>query len=152
MTGAPKSISQIAGLTKVDCLDDPCVYFLVRCGRVVYVGQTVCLRSRLASHVDKHYDSVYFVRCKHDELDDLESHWITELLPELNVKLSNQKARSLRKSGIRFNTMLEAKRQLYDERGIGKNGPDAEQVIERMITILAKLIEENERKSVTEPT
>lgn len=146
--GVPSELAEITNLQKVECLDDPCVYFLVCGGRVVYVGQTVNLRTRVSDHADKVFDSVFFIRCSSDEMNTLEHHWITKLKPELNIKFAEQKSRRDRKGAIRFDTMIEAKRQLSRERGIGKNGPSAEQIIERMVVILAKRIEMTSPSSV----
>lgn len=135
-------------MRQVECLDDPCVYFLVSGARVVYVGQTVSLRSRLLGHADKVFDSVFFIRCQHDELDSLEHQWITKLKPEMNIKFAEQKSRRERKSAIRLSAMVEAKRQLTEEQGVGKNGPSPDQVIERMVIILAKRMEDAEAAAV----
>lgn len=144
----PAALVGVDGLQQVECLDDPCVYFLVRGPSVVYVGQTVNLRGRLLSHADKVFDAVFFVRCEHDELDSLEHHWISKLKPELNIKLAGQKSKTDRKRALRYTTMLAAKQQLLKEGGIGKNGPSPEQVLDRMLTILTKQMMEIEASAV----
>lgn len=60
------------------------VYFLVSKQRVVYVGQSVSVYSRIASHKDKDFDCFAFVPCSLTALDKLESLYIHFLLPALN--------------------------------------------------------------------
>jgi hypothetical protein len=61
-----------------------CIYFLVRDGIVVYVGQTAGLGQRIRAHKLKQYDSVWIVEAAPDELNTLEAYWIGELAPEYN--------------------------------------------------------------------
>lgn len=60
------------------------VYFLVKGGKVVYVGQSVSVYSRIASHGSKDFDSVAFVHCPREQLDLLESLYIHFLAPDQN--------------------------------------------------------------------
>lgn len=42
-----------------------CVYFLVKGGKVVYVGESVSLFTRIGTHsLDKNFDSVYYIPMK----------------------------------------------------------------------------------------
>lgn len=66
------------------------VYFLINDGEVVYVGQTIHLMPRIASHKrDKDFDSYNFIECKASELDLIESFYIHALSPRLNGKLQS---------------------------------------------------------------
>lgn len=68
------------------------VYFLVSEGRVVYVGQSVCIHSRLHSHAGKAFDRYAYVPCPAEMMDKLESLYIHLLRPERNANVSdNQK-------------------------------------------------------------
>jgi len=60
------------------------VYFLIDSGRVVYVGQSVNVYARIASHNDKVFDSFAFIPCDKNVLDSLESLYIHILRPALN--------------------------------------------------------------------
>lgn len=65
------------------------VYFLIKDGVVVYVGQSVNIISRVAYHVSyKEFDRFAFVRCSKEGLDVLESLYIHFLQPELNGLLN----------------------------------------------------------------
>jgi len=60
------------------------VYFLIDSGKVVYVGQSVNIYARIASHHDKVFDSFAFIPCCKEMLDNLESLYIHILRPALN--------------------------------------------------------------------
>lgn len=67
-------------------IDAKCgVYFLVRGRRVVYVGQSVNIMARLATHMkEKEFDAACYLEAAPDELDFIESFYIHALQPELN--------------------------------------------------------------------
>jgi len=61
------------------------VYFLIKGNRVVYVGQSMNVHSRIPSHtITKDFDSVTVISCDKDQLDVLESLYIYMLDPPLN--------------------------------------------------------------------
>lgn len=61
------------------------VYFLVKGTRVVYVGQSVNVYTRVAGHMrTKDFDSFSFVRCPKNALNQLESIYIHMLQPPQN--------------------------------------------------------------------
>jgi hypothetical protein len=62
------------------------VYFLIRDNRVVYVGQSVNVYSRLSQHKDKTFDRFAYVPCPPEKLNRLESIYIHVLKPELNAE------------------------------------------------------------------
>lgn len=77
--------SQIVAAAK--SLDIFCgVYFLVKNSRVVYVGQSLNVFSRIAQHaaLKRDFDSIAWVPCDQDNLDKLESLYIQVLQPEMN--------------------------------------------------------------------
>jgi hypothetical protein len=66
------------------------VYFLIKDDCVVYVGQSVNIFGRIASHVQyKDFDSYAYVICPKDKLDVLESLYIHTLSPPLQGKNSH---------------------------------------------------------------
>lgn len=60
------------------------VYFLVKGRRVVYVGQSVSVYSRIGQHKSKDFDLFAFVPCDVTALDKIESLYIHVLRPPLN--------------------------------------------------------------------
>lgn len=60
------------------------VYFLVSDGKIVYVGQSVNVYSRLQNHADKKFDSFTIIQCKKEHLDMLESLYIHMFKPPMN--------------------------------------------------------------------
>ena len=67
------------------------VYFLIDSGKVVYVGQSVNIYARIASHHDKVFDSFAFIPCNKKTLDSLESLYIHILRPALNGNMQDAK-------------------------------------------------------------
>ena len=60
------------------------IYFLVNNKKVVYVGQSTNILSRIVGHGDKIYKEIYYLICKQEELEILETHFIVSLNPEYN--------------------------------------------------------------------
>jgi hypothetical protein len=62
------------------------VYFLVRGGAVVYVGQSVSIHVRIRTHISdgKIFDRVAYIKCPPEKLDLLESLYIHHINPEGN--------------------------------------------------------------------
>jgi len=71
------------------------VYFLIKSGQVVYVGQSVNVHARIASHTDKDFDAFAYVPCEQHMLDKLESLYIHCLRPPLNGNYGKAKAAPL---------------------------------------------------------
>jgi len=84
----PKEIESIKELFKVpDVIYNAgsCVYFLCKDDRVVYVGKSVNIQSRLQQHLkEKEFDKVYYIRVSPSQLDTVESALIAMLRPVLN--------------------------------------------------------------------
>ena len=58
------------------------VYFLLKDGRVMYVGQTENLVVRTWAHRSyREVDEVLFIRCAPEELTTVERHWIKHFDP-----------------------------------------------------------------------
>lgn len=61
------------------------VYFVMRSGRCVYVGQSVNIYARLSSHSFLgNLDAVSYLPCAKEDLCWLERHFIDLLLPDMN--------------------------------------------------------------------
>ena len=66
------------------------IYFLVDKKKIVYVGQSTNVFSRIVAHTQiKTFDSYVFMPCEKEMLDKLESLYIHFLSPPLNGKLRN---------------------------------------------------------------
>lgn len=129
----PWQIADIENLVLVENRSDPCVYFLVRGDRVVYVGQTIRLTDRLRGHAAKDFDRAYFVRCPKEQLNGLERFWISEIKPELNVAgVHNRSPIDHLHPRERAVLMFAARDELTAKMGIGKNAPKPDQVLARM--------------------
>lgn len=75
------------------------VYFLVRRGEVVYVGQTKKGMMRpLAHRYDKDFDEVYIMPCDEKNLDFIESEYIVKYKPEYNKTIGGEGYYSLMKA------------------------------------------------------
>jgi hypothetical protein len=80
----------IIPVSKIDLAIDAgsCVYTLYNNGIAVYVGQSINLTARLASHKSfKNFDSFSFFNANIDELDDLEAAEIVRVNPTDNKVL-----------------------------------------------------------------
>lgn len=60
------------------------IYFLIKQGCIIYIGQTQDLKTRLQNHADKDFDAFRFISCEADKLNYYESRWITRFRPSLN--------------------------------------------------------------------
>jgi hypothetical protein len=61
------------------------IYFLIRGGRVVYVGQSMNVLARVHTHrATKAFDAWHWIPCRRSELDAMERAYIDALVPELN--------------------------------------------------------------------
>ena len=68
------------------------VYFLIKNERIVYVGQSVNVYSRIADHYkNKFFSDVFSVPCPRSNLDVLESMYIHTFNPDLNGRSAQGK-------------------------------------------------------------
>lgn len=65
----------------------PCVYFLLLCEELVYIGKTTSLKRRLHAHKDKEFDSVSWVDCIEADLHKVERLNIEHHKPSLNKQV-----------------------------------------------------------------
>lgn len=70
----------------------PGIYFLVMDGEIVYVGQSIDIPSRISRHrrEGKEFDSFAYLLCEKEQLDELESLYITAFMPWLNHTITRQ--------------------------------------------------------------
>jgi len=67
------------------------IYFLIKDEKIVYVGQSTNIFSRVGTHkIDKDFDKAVYFECPSTELDDLEYELINILQPKYN-KTGNPK-------------------------------------------------------------
>ena len=63
----------------------PCIYFLCKEDRIVYIGQSIYLGSRLSEHItNKNFDRVFYMNVKKEDLSRVESELIEYYEPEYN--------------------------------------------------------------------
>lgn len=61
------------------------IYFLIRGGAVVYVGQSYRVDTRISIHKrTKKFDSVRIIQCPADRLNYYENRWILRFKPQYN--------------------------------------------------------------------
>lgn len=72
------------------------IYFLLRAGKIVYVGQAVNVFRRIGDHVgNKNFDSWSWIKTPKHLLDATERKYINEFCPELNSDFHTRKQRCL---------------------------------------------------------
>ena len=68
----------------------PCIYFLIKENKVVYVGQTEFGLKRILSHIpEKDFDTIKTIRCDKENLNEMEIAYIVKYQPIYNKCLSN---------------------------------------------------------------
>lgn len=72
------------------------VYFLIRAGEVVYVGQSVDVLHRIARHrrEGRAFDAFSYIECPAGDMDRLEALYIKAFVPEGNLSLGNHRERA----------------------------------------------------------
>jgi hypothetical protein len=93
----------------------PGVYFLVKAGEVVYVGQSINVYGRIGSHVDKDFDEVFWFPVPAGELNSVEAAFIRLLKPPLN-------GRSRSNQVITSNTDASADARILSDCGVSLEG------------------------------
>lgn len=63
----------------------PCIYFLILSGRIVYIGKTKNVQTRIPEHATKEYDTFRMIPCDLDRLSYCEMRLIKYFKPEYNV-------------------------------------------------------------------
>jgi hypothetical protein len=96
----PKEIAEVQGLQQLQHPEGPCIYFLVMYGRVIYVGQTLRLTSRVRAHrkSGKRFDRVFFLQCRKDEMTMYETYWILTLKKQLINQLNGNAVEALKQA------------------------------------------------------
>jgi hypothetical protein len=86
----------------------PCgVYFLVKENKIVYVGQSVNVYSRVGHHSGvKDFDRVAWIECEKEKLDLLESIYIHLFEPELNGNSGTSNLKSAPISNFEIKKMI----------------------------------------------
>jgi len=71
----------------------PGIYFLIRSGKIVYVGKSLCVYARIHSHIQegtKDFTSWSHLSLPESLLDCMELHYIKVLKPEYNGSWSSK--------------------------------------------------------------
>jgi hypothetical protein len=65
------------------------IYFLIKDGKIVYVGQSVNILERIKTHYYslKEFNRFYYIECKKEELNKLEGEYIFKFFPIYNKKI-----------------------------------------------------------------
>lgn len=87
------SVSRMVNINELDVLTDAIaspkcagIYFLIKESKIVYIGQSINLLSRLGSHTKRiDFDKYTFVKCAKEHLNDVESALISRFNPEHNI-------------------------------------------------------------------
>jgi hypothetical protein len=112
---APNAIAKIPGLEFMVVPRICGIYFLVNRGKIMYVGQSVHIISRVIQHTygkKALFDdrAVFFLRCEKEELNDEEERYINMFRPPLNkltTKSNPESARNQYTAGKTWNASLE---------------------------------------------
>lgn len=84
------SIKEIFQLP-ADGLVPPCVYFLCKDKKIVYIGQSMCLNKRIETHQkEKDFNSVFFIPVPVSQLLEIEGAMIKHFRPPLNLALMKE--------------------------------------------------------------
>jgi len=75
---------------------NPCIYFLCREDRIVYIGQSINLMMRLGNHTqNKNFDRVFYFEVARGELNSVEAALIEYYDPEYNRTANQNETRTL---------------------------------------------------------
>lgn len=106
----------------VEILESCFIYFLIKDGEVVYVGQTSVGISRPLSHKDKVFNEIKLIYCERGDLDRLEDKYIKKYDPiynkqpnmVMNISLTKAKLDVLKNTGTKvgMRRIREAVREL----------------------------------------
>ena len=68
------------------------IYFLIQDNEIIYVGQSVNIFARIATHIEqKEFDSYAYLECPAEQLNTYESLYIHTLRPKLNGRQTHDK-------------------------------------------------------------
>lgn len=85
----PFELSAIKNLYRIDqsIFTGSGVYFLCKDGVIKYVGKSVCVSARVATHIKegvKYFSEIFYIAAPTNEIDALEKAFIHYFLPEYN--------------------------------------------------------------------
>lgn len=67
-----------------------CIYFLLQNNKVVYVGKTLNGKLRINQHKnEKIFDEIYIIKCKKNELSEIEDYYMMKYKPKYNLLSNN---------------------------------------------------------------
>jgi hypothetical protein len=89
------------------------VYFLIKDGRVAYVGQSINVHQRLDEHrKKKSYDRFFILPCEPVHLRALEAFYINEFRPEDNMDTTSLRFRGLKQNNHWMEIHVHAQRPM----------------------------------------
>lgn len=94
----------------------PCVYFLCRDKKIVYIGQTINIQNRINQHLcdnEKQFDSVFFIHVHQNQLLKVEASLIRYLRPPLNKQKIGKAKKQDEETSIRLLSYLSNKLGSY---------------------------------------
>lgn len=102
-----------------------CIYFLTDDRKVVYIGQTANIKTRLAEHrKNKQFDSYRFIYCSFDKLNIYEERWINKFKPKYNKFVTVGRVRG---------SSIKVGKQLYMESSIWNSIEECASVDKRSV-------------------
>ncbi len=77
-------ILNIPDIVKLKHIKKCGIYFLVLDGKIMYVGQSIDIFSRIKSHTDKEFTDVYYLEVPEKDLDKIERKYIIDCAAPYN--------------------------------------------------------------------
>lgn len=88
---------------------EPYIYFLLKSGKIVYIGETRAIRLRIYQHNHyTDYDTIRIMSCPADKLTYYEQRWIIKFQPSLNI-LHTERRGNGRKYKMTFRAKIARK-------------------------------------------
>lgn len=89
-----------------------CIYFLIDSGMVVYIGQTINIKTRLLEHrKNKQFDNHRVIYCSFNKLNFYEERWINKFKPKYNKLFTSRRTRD---SKIKIGKQLYIESYIWD--------------------------------------
>ena len=84
--GVPASLATLPNLQRMEVSSASGIYFLVKDGIVVYVGQSSSVMSRIGQHCngEKEFDVAFWLPYPIERLNEMERHFVEALEPKYN--------------------------------------------------------------------
>lgn len=77
------------------------IYFLIKDGNVIYIGQSINVEKRLLKHRDKDFDTFRIIKCHESRLLEYERRLIKLFKPVFNLKVGGKRLGAGRPKGTK---------------------------------------------------